>query len=122
MTNNIVSVQNSVVGTVQQAGDMASQHSETSVSVEALASALEAFARFTGDARISDATRAAVFAEIDTLRPQLAKPSPNPVIVKEALKSLRSVAEGVVGGVLVEALMPVMLAAGPVLHGWGLAF
>jgi hypothetical protein len=39
-------------------------------------------------------------ADVKTIKAQLAKPSPNRVIVQEAGKSLRNVVEGIGGGLL----------------------
>jgi hypothetical protein len=50
--------------------------------------------------------------EIETIRPQLKKASPNASIVREGLHSLRNILEGVVAGVLSSKLMALLSAAG----------
>jgi hypothetical protein len=43
-------------------------------------------------------------ADIDTIRTQLAKPSPNIAIVHEAGKSVRNVLEGIAAGLLTPSI------------------
>jgi len=63
-------------------------------------------------AKLPDDTRRAVMAEVETIQPQLKKPSPNAVIVREAGKSIRTILEGTASDLLATALWALMTATG----------
>jgi hypothetical protein len=53
---------------------------------------------------LSEDIRTEIMADIDTIRAQLAKPSPNITIVQEAGKSVRNVLEGIAAGLLTPSI------------------
>lgn len=111
--NNSVNLTNSTVGSIQQAGSHAHQQSDNTLDIGSIQQALDAFDRAAAEADLSEQERAAIRAEIETIRPQLGKPAPSAVIVREGLKSLRNIVEGVAAGALLTpqfgALMAVAL-------------
>lgn len=113
-TNNSVVLNNSTAGTIQQSGQGAHQEATANGDVAAVRLALEQFSRAVAEAQIAEDQRAELLAEIETLRPQLTKPKPNVAIVRETLGTMRRVAEGAAGGVLTEALVPLLIAAATV--------
>lgn len=106
-TNNTVNVgSGAVIGNVQLAGDGAQQHGTATINIGAIQKALEEFERaLDADTEISAEDKGAIRAEIDTIRPQLRKQQPNPVILREVLKSLRSIVEASASGVLASLAM-----------------
>ena len=107
MTSNTVHVgSGAVIGNVQLAGDGAQQHGTATINIGAIQKALEEFERaLDADTEISAEDKGAIRAEIDTIRPQLRKQQPNPVILREVLKSLRSIVEASASGVLASLAM-----------------
>ena len=107
MTSNTVHVgSGAVIGNMQLAGDGAQQHGTATINIGAIQKALEEFERaLDADTEISAEDKGAIRAEIDTIRPQLRKQQPSPVILREVLKSLRSIVEASASGVLASLAM-----------------
>jgi hypothetical protein len=85
---------------IQQGSPGAKQSVEFNLNVETIKEALAAFETAVTSASLPPDTLADVRADIDTIRAQLVKSTPNRGIIQEAGKSLRHVVEGVVGGML----------------------
>lgn len=116
MTNNTVNVgDGATIGSIQQAGDHAHQQSAATVDVSSIQQALDQFERAVGDAAISEEVRSAICTEIETIRPQLKKPEPSAVIVREGMKTLRNIVEGVAGGLLTPHFAALMTAVLPLI-------
>jgi hypothetical protein len=112
VTNNNVTLTNSMAGNIQQAGDFAQQDARA-FDGAALQQALSVFEREVGEVEISDEARAAIKAEVDTIRPQLGKREPSSVIVRESLKTLRNLVEGLAAGALTPSFVALLTAAAP---------
>lgn len=113
-TYNTVTAINSQISVLQQGGSGAQQHAE--VEAGSLAEALESFAKAVADAQLSDTQRAQLMAEVDTIRPQLAKQEPNGNILRESFKTLRNVAEGIAAGLLTAQFQALWAVATTHLH------
>lgn len=112
MTNNTVNIgDGATVGSIQQAGDRAHQQSATTIDVSSIQQALDQFERAAEDAAISEEVRSAIRAEIESIRPQLRKPTPSAVIVREGLKTLRNIIEGAAAGALLTPQFAALMTA-----------
>lgn len=115
VTNNNVTVNNSNGVSVQQAGDGAQQYSASSFDAGAMWEALDGFERAVLAAELSQEVRDAIAAEVETIRPQIKKANPSAVILKESLKTLRTVVESAAAGALTPSLLAVGAAAAPLI-------
>lgn len=96
---NLVLVQGSVVGSQIQAGAAGSeQYQEVRLlqEREGITQFLTEFRNVLATATLGDEDRAAANADIASVEAQLASPHPNEAMVREGLRSLRSVAENLV--------------------------
>jgi hypothetical protein len=114
VTNNI-NVTNSTVGSIQQAGNNAHQQSANTLDIGSVQQALDAFDMAVADAELGEQARAAIRAEVETIRPQLSKPTPSGVIVRESMKTLRNVVEGLAAGALTPTFIALLHAAAPLI-------
>jgi hypothetical protein len=97
-------------------GPQVQQGSERSVQIaatfdfdnEAVGTFLDRVRAHIGDIGLSPEARAEVEAEIDTVRAQLKSPKPKALIVREGLRSLRTILEGAGGGVAAQLLVQLM--------------
>ena len=112
VTNNTVNLHSSNVGSIQQAGEGATQSATVHFKVGEVQTALDEFVAALDVSGISDEVRSAAMIEIETIRPQLKKPKPNVSIVHEGLLTLRNIVEGVAAGLLTTKLTALLLAAG----------
>jgi hypothetical protein len=85
VTNNTVNIHGPNVGSVQQAGEGASQSAFVHFNTGAVQTALEDFAVALQDSGVSDQIKSAAMIEVETIRPQLKKAAPNVSIVHEGL-------------------------------------
>jgi hypothetical protein len=69
---------------------------------------VEALASSSAGSRLDDEVREELEAEIATLRAQIRSPKPKAGVIVEALKSVRTVAEGAAGGVLAGSISPTL--------------
>lgn len=115
VTNNSVTITNSTVGSIQQAGDGAVQQSADAQNIGSIRRALEAFERAVAEAQISEHIRSEIQHEVETLVPQMRKAAPSAVIVRESLKTLRNIVEGTAGGVLALPFAALLHAAAPMI-------
>lgn len=112
VTSNTVNVgDGATVGSIQQAGNHAHQQSANTLDIGSIQQALDAFDRAAAEVDLSEQARAAIRAEIETIRPQLSKPAPSAVIVRESLKSLRNIVEEVAAGALLTPQFGALMAA-----------
>jgi hypothetical protein len=112
LTHNTINIHSSNVGAVLQAGERSVQTATVTFNAQLVQSALEDLAFSLQNSDLPGDTKSAAMIEIDTIRPQLKKPSPNASIVQEALRSLRNIMEGVAAGILAAKLMALLTAAG----------
>ena len=120
VTNNNLTVSNSTVGNIQQAGDHAYQQGTSAMSIDATRQALDAFDHAVFQADLSEQIKDALRAEIETIRPQLKKDTPNATILRESLKTLRNVVEGIAAGAVTPAFLVLLQAATPLIGVAGL--
>ncbi len=99
----IVHAQN-IIGGVVQAGGNATQSNTVQLSAETIGASLDHL--LTLVAAAAPELRAEIEHDAATIQSQLKKPQPNPTIVQEAGRSIRTVLEGAVGGVLATAMTP----------------
>jgi hypothetical protein len=112
LTHNTINIHSSNVGAVQQAGEKSVLTATVTLNAQAVRSALEDFALSLQSSDLTDDAKSAAMIEVETIRPQLKKVSPNTSIVQEGLHSLRNILEGVAAGVLATKLMALLAAAG----------
>lgn len=99
-----------VMGGVQQAGGDAVQHNSVTLVAEDIGRSLDQLVDAL-DRQGDDKLRAAVEPDVQTLKIQLAKPTPSPAIIQETGRSLRAIVEGGIGGALGGAATPGLLHA-----------
>jgi hypothetical protein len=112
VTHNTVNVHGSTVGSIQQAGEGATQTATVQFNAGAVQTALDEFVAALDSSGIPNEIRSAAMIEVETIRPQLKKPTPNVSIVREGLHTLRNIVEGVAAGLLATKLAALLLAAG----------
>lgn len=100
ITNNIGSMSNSQI----QQHSSGSQSSNSALDIEAVREIIGTIKAAIGESSISPALREEVSADLSTLETQLSSPKPKVGIVREGLRSLRSVLEEAAGNVLGSAL------------------
>ena len=110
--HNVVTVHGDILGGIQQAGHGAQQQSTTTFDGSQVGQALEAFAAALKAAQLSDEVRQELEAEIDTIRPQLRKASPNWVIVRTAGAAILGLVTGVGANLLTPELQSLAAALG----------
>jgi hypothetical protein len=104
VAQNYISIGHMTGSNIQQASPGAKQTLEFNLNIETIKKALTTFESAVTSASLPSDTLADVRADVDTIRAQLAKPSPSKVIIQEAGKSLRNVVEGIAGGMLTPAV------------------
>jgi uncharacterized protein YlxP (DUF503 family) len=100
VTHNNVSVGGNLVGGVQQGSHGSTQNVRVATDVKAITDAVDAFQRAFVAVSVPVESRAEIESELATIRAQLAKSVPNRTILYEAGKSIRSLAEGVIAGMM----------------------
>lgn len=105
IVNNNLTVGNNIGGNIQQGTDRSSQSASVAINVGAITAALDKFRQELSDPQVPPEVRSMIEPEVATLSAQLQKPSPNPSILSEVGKSIRSVVEGVVAGALTPGFM-----------------
>ena len=93
-----------IIGGVVQAGGNASQANTVQLSAETIGASLDHLLTLVATA--APELRAEIEHDAATIQSQLKKPEPNPTIVQEAGRSIRTVLEGAVGGVLANTMTP----------------
>jgi hypothetical protein len=101
---NTINVESMIGSTIQQGSSRATQTVQFTLNIGATGAALSAFEAAIQGVDLSENVRAEIMANIDTIRTQLAKPSPNITIVHEAGKSVRNVLEGIAAGLLTPSI------------------
>lgn len=116
MTDNSIKV-GSMVGNIAQHSPGANQTVEFKLNIDAAQTALQRFEFELSKREIDDRATQDLAVDIATIKAQLSKPSPSVSILREAAKSVRSITEGIVAGVLTSPLMQAAVALGITL-GW----
>ena len=102
---NTINIGSMTGSAIQQGSPNATQTVQFTLSIEATKNALAAFETAIQGANLSEENvRAELMADINTIRAQLSKPSPNLTIIQEAGKSARNVVEGIVGALLTPSI------------------
>ena len=114
MTDNSITVGN-MTGNIQQNSPGATQTFESKMNIAAAQAALQTFESELSKIEVDDRARQDLAADIATIKAQLSKPSPSASILREAAKTVRSVSEGIVAGVLTSPLMQAAIALGTAL-------
>lgn len=110
-TNNNLSVQGNLSGVVQQGGAGSSQSANLTIDVAKVGNALEQLAASIDD--LADlALKEELRAEIDTIRPQLRKGSPNWEIVRTASSAIKALTLGVSGNLLTPYVTALLASVG----------
>ena len=109
--HNAINIGAMTGSTIQQGSPGANQAVEFSLRIEPTRAALAAFETAIHGTSMAPDLLSEIVADVQTIKAQLSKPAPSVSIIQEAGKSLRSVLEGVAGGLLTPAVM----AAAPTL-------
>jgi hypothetical protein len=102
---NSITIGSMIGSTIQQGSPGAKQSVEVTLDVEAIRKALDVFQAALPASTVPREKIDQLTAEIETMRAQLKKPSPSRLILREAGKSIRNIAEGLVGGMLAPEVM-----------------
>jgi hypothetical protein len=105
ITHNTINAKQIIGSPIQQASPHATQSAHLTFNVETAREALKAFETAIQNARLPAETLAELTPDIETIRAQLAKPSPSKLIIQEAGRSIRNVCEGIAGGMLTPAVV-----------------
>jgi len=108
VTYNTINIHHMEGSSIQQAGSHSTQAQSATYGqqdFDDLKRALDLLEQNFEQLRLDAATAKSARAQIGTLKAQLIN-EPNPVILKEAGKTLRNVTEGVVGGLITTAVQP----------------
>jgi hypothetical protein len=102
ITYNNVTIHHVEGGGIQVAGSHSTQHQSityNSKDYDDLRHIVEIFTQRIDELNLDDAAKRDALAQVETIKAQLSV-KPNPTIIKEAGRSLRSITEGVVGGLV----------------------
>jgi hypothetical protein len=117
---NIINVRNMVGSQIQQGTHDSTQHQNTSISQND-AAALQALVRSFREALdglpFDTDTRSEAEAELLTVEAQLKSSKPKPAIVRESLKTLRNLLEGVASNALAAGLLPLFAPLAALMAG-----
>jgi hypothetical protein len=109
--HNAINIGAMTGSTIQQGSPGANQAVQFLLHIEPARAALAAFETAIQGTSMAPAMVDEIAADVQTIKAQLSKPAPSVSIIQEAGRSLRSVLEGVAGGLLTPAVM----AAAPAL-------
>lgn len=105
-THNVTNFFGPVTGVqVQQAGENAIQISATLPDSQALTAFLDQLRAESPNLGLDDEVQRELGAETDTLASQMKSPKPKPAIVRESLRSIRTILEGAAGGAAGQGLV-----------------
>ena len=105
-THNITNFHERVTGVhVLQAGNDSIQVSTTTPDLESIAKFLAALREALPKLALSSEDQTELKAEVDTIEAQAKSPRPKPSIIKEGLRSVRSILEGAAGGAAGQLLL-----------------
>jgi hypothetical protein len=108
VTYNTVTIHHMEHSAIQQAGAKAYQVQSIGYSAQELANlqkALDLFEKHVDELDLDDATKKKALAQVATIQAQLTD-EPDPVIVKQAGRTLRNITEGAIGGLIATAAQP----------------
>lgn len=113
ITNNTMNIHGNVSSSViQQAGDAATQNATAGPDALTIAKALDDFAHALTFAELNPSTVKEIEAEIETMRAQLKKSTPNENILRIAVGAIANLSSGVTANVLTPHLLPLLQAVG----------
>jgi hypothetical protein len=112
---NSITIGSMTGSTIQQGSPGAQQTVSITFNIESITNALDRFASAIATGALPEKTFNELVGDVQTIRAQLAKPSPSRIIIQEAGKSLRNVVEGIAGGMLTPAAMTAAAALWSVL-------
>jgi hypothetical protein len=112
---NSITIGSMTGSTIQQGSPGAQQTVSITFNIESITNALDRFASAIATGALPEKTVNELVGDVQTIRAQLAKPSPSRIIIQEAGKSLRNVVEGIAGGMLTPAAMTAAAALWSVL-------
>ncbi|CAM5198987.1 AbiTii domain-containing protein [Alishewanella longhuensis] len=107
VTNNIGSMQNSQL---QQDSPNATQSLTVNMDLNQLAGFIKKLKGQLEGLQLNSTEKAELCAEIATIENQIASPKPKPVIVRESLKTVRSLLEGIAGSMIASGLLTQLAA------------
>nr|WP_152513146.1 hypothetical protein [Pseudomonas sp. P818] len=107
VTNNIGSMQNSQL---QQDSPNATQSLTVNMDLNQLAGFIEKLKKQLEGLQLNSTEKEELRAEIATIEHQIASPKPKSVIVRESLKTVRSLLEGITGSVIASGLLAQLAA------------
>jgi hypothetical protein len=102
ITYNTIHIQQMQGGAIAQAGPHSTQQQTITYNQQDFAELLKAIdilERHIDELRLDDAGKSDAQAQVDTIKAQL-RTKPNQIIIREAGKSLRSITEGIIGGLV----------------------
>jgi hypothetical protein len=104
--NNTFHIHN-MGGGVQVAGSHSTQYQTTTYNSQDLADlsqAIDILAQHIDELKLDDAAKRKALAQVNTIKAQLSD-EPNPTIIREAGRTLRSITEGAIGGLITEGIV-----------------
>ena len=98
--SNAINVENMIGSVVQQGTKGSTQTASITINIAAVRSALDNLEQTLSEYPAPPEIAAEIEPELQTIKAQLAKPKPSVTILREAGSTLRSISEGVAGGLL----------------------
>lgn len=102
---NLIYVQNMIGSQIQQASHGSSQTQTVTLDLGAVRELVDKYADALPDLPLSDDSKAEASAEIATIRAQIESIRPKDVVIRECLKTLRNLLEGIVANVIAAKLL-----------------
>ena len=109
--SNAINIGSITGTTIQQGSPNASQNVRFTLNIQLAQTALDGFETAINEVSLSAEELTNIKADLQTICPQLSKPSPSLSIIQESGRTIRSVIEGVAAGLLT----PSVIAAAPAL-------
>jgi hypothetical protein len=97
---------------VQQGSPGATQSQSIVIKVDEAKAAIAALEAGHGELNLTAEKLSDLQSDLDTIKAQLAKTAPSHSIVREAARSVRTIVEGAVGGMLTPSIVTAIVALG----------
>jgi hypothetical protein len=110
--SNAINVNSMINSAILQGSAGATQRHDVTISVDEAKAAIEAIEAHSGKLGLPADKLSDLQSDIATIRSQLAKATPSHLIVGEAARSIRNVAEGAIGGMLTPTMTTALVALG----------
>ncbi len=110
MPYNYINIQNMVDSTIQQGGaqaNMTQTVSNIQENLEDLRRLVEVFDKHVDDLGLEETAKRKALVQVATIKAQL-EDDPDPVIVKQAGRTLRNITEGAIGSLIATAAQPII--------------